>query len=93
MTGKSKGMTIDSIIGSLGAKSLSVELKKNSRGAVAVVSGVVSVSEFLEDRVELLSHAGRVHIVGEKLGISALENHSVEIYGRILEVKLSYGRS
>ena len=83
-------MSIESLIGSLGAKSVSVEKRKNSRGAIAVLSGVVSVSEFSDTVVEILTHGGRIYIFGESLGISALENHALEIYGRITEVRLSY---
>ena len=91
MTGKHRELSIDSILGV--NKGLLLEMKKNSRGAVAVVSSVVSVTEFSPEGIELLSHGGRVRISGERLSISALENHSLEIYGRIEEVRLSYGRS
>lgn len=93
MTGRHRGFSIDSILSSLGTRSLGLELKKSAKGAVAVISSVVSVSEFSDSHIELLSHGGRVRVSGEGLRISALDDHSLEIYGRIEEVKLSYGKS
>ena len=86
-------ISMESLLTSLGGKSVSIEMRKNSRGAVAVISGVVSVSEFSDDGIEILTHGGRIFILGEGLGISALEDHALEIYGRIVEVRLTYGRS
>ena len=84
---------IATLLESLGSKSVNIEMKKNSRGAIAVISGVVSVSEFTDEIVEILTQGGRIFVTGENLGLSALENHALEIYGRITEVKLAYGRS
>ena len=53
----------------------------------------MSVSEYTESTVELLSHSGRVKIFGEALGISVLEGRVIEVYGRITEVKLGYGKT
>ena len=68
-------------------------MKKSSRGAVAVISGVMSISEYTEGSVELLSHSGRLTLIGESLSLSVLEGRVLEIFGRITEVRLSYGKA
>ena len=93
MTGNKKSLKLSAILASISPSSFHIEMKKSSRGAVAVISGVMSVSEYTESSVELLSHSGRVRILGEALGISVLEGRVIEIYGRITEVKLGYGKA
>lgn len=93
MTGNKKRLVPSSILSSLSPSSFHVEIKKSSRGAVAVVSGVMSIGNFTEECVELLSHSGRLTLVGDSLEISVLEGRVVEIFGRITEVRLSYGKT
>ena len=93
MTGKGKRIRLSTILESVSHSSLHFEMKKSSRGAVAVVSGVMSIGEYTESNVELVSHSGRIAFLGDSLGISVLEGRVVEIYGRITEVRLGYGRS
>lgn len=93
MTGNKKRFGLSSILSSMSLSALNVEMKKSSRGSVAVVSGVMSVSEYTDGCVELLSHSGRICFLGESLGISVLEGRVVEIYGRITEMRLGYGKA
>ena len=93
MPGKRRTVGIDSIISSFGNSGLSVELRKSTKGAVVVISGIVSISDCSEKRVELLSHSGRITLEGDWIEVSVLENRTVEIYGRITEVRLSYGKA
>lgn len=93
MTGNRKILKLSAVLASLSPSSFQLELKKSSRGAVAVISGVMSVGEYTENSVELLSHSGRMHILGEALGISVMSGRVIEIYGRITEVQLNYGKS
>ena len=93
MTGKRKRLGLSAILSTISPSSFHIEMKKSSRGAVAVISGVMSVSEYTEESVELLSHSGRVMFSGESLGISVLEGRIVEIYGKITEVRLGYGKA
>lgn len=93
MTGDKKRLRLSSVLASITPSSFHVEIKKSSRGAVAVVSGVMSIGEYTERNIEILSHSGRMNIEGESLGITVLEGRVVEIFGRITEVKLSYGKA
>ena len=93
MTGNRKKLKLGTVLASISPSSFHVEIKKSSRGAVAVVSGVMSVSEYTESCVEVLAHSGRALFVGSSLGISVLEGRVIEIYGKITEVKLGYGKA
>ena len=92
MTGRSGEIKLESIMSPIGGN-LTLELKKNARGAVLVIGGVVSLSEFSSQKIEVLTHGGRILLSGERLAITTLEGRCVEIYGRITEVRMSYGRS
>lgn len=93
MTGNKKRLGLPAILSSISPSSFHIEIKKSSRGAVAVISGVMSVSEYTEESIELIAHSGRLWILGESLGISVLEGHVVEVYGKITEVRLGYGKA
>ena len=93
MTGNKKRLTPSAILPSIKSSAFHMEIKKSSRGAVAVVSGVMSVSEYTDSQVELLSHSGRMCVLGECLEVSVLEGRVIEIFGKITEVKFSYGRT
>ena len=93
MTGNKKRLKPSALLSSIGRSALCIEMKKSSRGAVAVIGGVMSISEYTDTAIELLSHSGRIHFFGESLEISVLEGRVVEIYGRITEVRLGYGKA
>lgn len=93
MTGNKKRIKLSSLLSSISTSSLHVEIKKSSRGLIAVISGVIAISEYTEDTVELLSHSGRISFMGDSMEISVLEGRIVEIYGRISEVRFSYGKT
>ena len=93
MTGSSKRIKLSTVLSSVSNSSVHFEVKKSSRGAVAVISGIMSVTEYTDSSVELVSHSGRIAFIGESLGITVLDGRVVEIYGRITEVRMGYGRS
>ena len=72
---------------------LAIELRKTKLGAVAVVSGVISVSELTDSTVLLATHSGRVRFVGEELVMSVFSGRTVEILGKIISVEFSYGKA
>ena len=93
MTGNKKVLKLSTLLASISPSSFHIEMRKSSRGAIAVISGVMAVGEYTENCIELLSHSGRINLSGEALSISVLEGRVIEIYGRITEVKLNYGKS
>lgn len=93
MTGKAKRLKLGAILSGISPSSFGIEMKKSSRGLIAVASGVMSINEYTDTSIELLSHSGRVFFIGESLGISVLEGRVVEIYGKITEVRFGYGKA
>ena len=93
MIGTKKSLGISEILSPVLPSPFHIEMKKSSRGAVAVISGVMSISEYTAEIIELTAHSGRVWIVGESLSISVLEGRVIEIYGKITEVKFGYGKA
>lgn len=93
MTGKRKMTRLSAILATASRSAFHIEMRKSSRGAVAVVSGVMSVGEYTEECIEILSHSGRVHLRGNSLTISVLEGRVIEVYGVITEVRLGYGKA
>lgn len=69
-----------------------IEIKKSRLGAVALITGVISLSELSDGDVAVLSHFGRVFIHGERLAVSALENRTLAVYGKITGVEMTYGK-
>lgn len=86
-------LKLSTVLTSVSRSSFHIEIKKSSRGSVAVISGVMSIGEYTEEGIELLSHAGRLYLVGESLGITVLEGRVIEVYGLITEVRMSYGKA
>ena len=93
MTGKKKRLRLDSIIASFSPSSFHIEVKKSSRGAFAVISGVMSIGEYTDTNVEIVSHSGRIWVLGESLSISVLEGRVTEIYGKITDLRFGYGKA
>ncbi len=93
MHGKPKRIKFDSLIQSIRQSSLHFEMKKSHRGAVAVIGNVMSIGEYSDSEITVVSHIGRVVLSGESLTVTVLEEHTVEIYGRIEEVRFSYGKA
>ena len=67
-----------------------IEMVKNKRGAVLVTSGIINVADFSKERILLVSHAGRVEVLGRELGLSVLMKGTVELFGKIEGVNFSY---
>ena len=70
-----------------------MELEKRGKGAVILVTGIVSVDTLTKEEALLVTHSGRLLVVGEGLLIVTFEDRTVELSGRIEEVKLLYGRN
>ena len=70
-----------------------LEAERSPRGTSMVIQGVVGISEFNSDTIELLSHGGRIILCGKLLRIFVLDSGAVEVSGKIYEVRLSYGKN
>jgi hypothetical protein len=70
-----------------------LEAERTASGVVILASGVIGVKEFSRESVELLTHSGRIFIYGKRLSILVFENGTVEIRGRIEDVRFGYGKN
>ena len=76
-----------------GAPSFHMEIVGARTRTFLQILGVRHIEDFASERVVLRVGRGRVYVFGSALGIAVFENKTVEIEGRILEVKFSYDRS
>ena len=70
-----------------------LEAERTPSGVEILASGVIGVKEFSRESVELLTHSGRVFIYGKRLSILVFENGTVEVKGRIEDVRFGYGKN
>ena len=56
MTGNRKMLKLSTVLSSVSRSAFHIEMKKSSRGAVAVISGVMSVGEYTEESIELVAN-------------------------------------
>ncbi len=76
-----------------GLSSFHLEANRSSKGMSLILSGIIGISDFSEERIELLSHGGRVIISGKRLFINLYENNNLEILGKAEEITFRYGKN
>lgn len=64
-----------------------------SGGVSVIVGGVMCVTDFSPEAVMLAGHTGRISVFGRGLAMSVFENKSIEIKGRVEEIKFAYGKA
>ena len=69
-----------------------VEIDKTARGISLSCSGVRGITEFSNTEIKLQLSEFSMLICGNKLLITVFEERSVEIIGKITEVKFLYGK-
>ncbi len=70
-----------------------IELDKTSRGISFSCGGVKGVTELSDSEVKLRLSEFSLLVCGKKLSITVFEGNSIEIIGKISEVKFIYGKS
>lgn len=70
-----------------------IELDRTPRGLSLSCSGVKGITEFSESAVSIRLSEFSVLICGNKLLITVFEEKSIEIIGKIREVKFLYGKT
>ena len=73
--------------------SFRLEASRSNRGMAVVLSGIISVDEFSEERVVLKSHGGKILITGKRLLISIFDNNDIEITGKTEAINFIYGKA
>lgn len=82
----------DHIIGS-STDGITLEMRKTRIGAELVVTDILSIEEFSDERIVMATHKGRIIIHGTGLMISVFEKRCVEVFGRIERFEMGYGRT
>ena len=62
-------------------------------GLSLIVGGIIGVADFSDERAELLSHTGRITVLGKGLSMTVFENKNIEINGGIEDVKFAYSKA
>lgn len=73
--------------------SFHLEANRRGGGMSLVLSGIIGVCDFSDEYITLLSHGGRITVLGSKLFISLYENNNIEIEGRVREITFGYGKN
>ena len=76
-----------------GLKSFHMEASRCASGMSMLLSGIIGVADFSQESILLLSHGGRIVIEGKGLSVCVFEHSSVEIVGKIEEIKFKYGKN
>lgn len=70
-----------------------LDAERSAFGMTITVTGVIGVRDFSRESVEILTHTGRISIVGRRLSLSVYENGTIEIKGKTEDVRFSYGKN
>ena len=62
-------------------------------GISVIVGGIMCVTDFSPEAVMLAGHTGRISVLGKRLAMTVFENKSIEIKGRVEEIKFAYGKA
>ena len=76
-----------------GLNDFHLEADRSAGGLSITLSGIIGISDFSDDFIDLKSHGGRLSVRGKRLFISVFENQCVEIVGRIEEITFKYGKN
>lgn len=70
-----------------------LEAKRSAYGMTLTVSGVIAIPELTESCIRLSSHTARCIVIGSRLRIDVFKNHTVEIMGKVEDVRFVYGKN
>ena len=65
------------------------EVIPKKKATKIIITGAVGVSEAAEDSITIKCHGIKIRICGSKVKMNILENNTLEIVGRIEEIKLN----
>ena len=78
---------VGSLIGMLLKKSLPKSLSEVSFSSLHV-GELIGILDFSDKNVFLATHSGRINISGERLNVAIFENKTIQITGKIAEIRL-----
>ena len=69
-----------------------LEANRHSRGIRLMISGIIGISDFTDERVALATHGGKLTVAGSSLELCIYENGTASISGKVTDIGFSYGR-
>ncbi len=66
--------------------------ERSSSGMRISFGAVVSVAEFSSEEVLILTHSGRIRVLGSGLLLSVFEGRGIEIVGKVRGLEFLYGK-
>ena len=76
-----------------GLRAFHMEGNRCNRGISLILSGIIGINDFSDCHILLLSHGGRISIVGKRLVMNVYECGNVEIIGRVEGIEFKYGKN
>lgn len=70
-----------------------LEANRSRSGMTVTVGGIIGISDYSDTGVLLMSHGGRICILGKRLKLCVYENNTLEISGKVEDIKFSYGKN
>ena len=73
--------------------SFTLEANRTRGGMGVFIGGIVGISDFSDESIYLKSHSCKISVEGKKLSIKIYENKSVEIFGKVENIRFTYGKN
>jgi hypothetical protein len=73
--------------------SFTLEANRARCGMGVFIGGIVGISDFSSESIFLKSHGCKVTVEGKRLSIKIYENNCVEIFGKVENIKFTYGKN
>ncbi len=73
--------------------SFRLEAERSRHGMSVIISGIIGINDFTDERVLLKSHGGRITVSGKRLTVSVFEHNCVEIVGKVEDIGFGYGKN
>ena len=89
---KGRALAVGELVGA-SLSDFNIEITRVPSGVSVAVSGAVGIFELSDSVIGVLTHKARVGIVGSGLSLSVYEGRVVEIYGRVEDIQLKYGKN
>lgn len=70
-----------------------LEADRCTRGMSLLIGGIIGISDFTDECAVLMSHSGRITVLGKRISICIYENKTVEVSGRVEDIRFTYGKN
>lgn len=70
-----------------------MEMEGSTSGFSLLIGGVRRIDEYSSETLMLKIAGGHMHLTGQALCLTVFENKTVEVCGKLLEVKFTYDRN